>query len=121
MGHFCKLCGCSRANEAFHGNGHRTHICKDCKRMPVEKRNVIEQEDEIVGFLKQSHISSRNIKRLELLKTSPDPQIAELAVVALDVATIYPYKRRRLKNLARQRRDLLLKLEEAGLIYAHHF
>jgi hypothetical protein len=49
--------------------------------MPVEKRNVIEQEDEIVGFLKQSHISSRNIKRLELLKTSPDPQIAELAEI----------------------------------------
>ena len=89
--------------------------------MPVEKRNVIEQKDEIVGFLKQSHISSRNIKRLERLKTSPDPKVAELAVVALDVAKIYPYKRRRLKNLARQRRDLLLKLGAAGLIYAHHF
>jgi hypothetical protein len=121
MGHFCKICGCSQPNEAFDGGGHKNHVCKDCKRMPVEKRNVIEQKDEIAGLLKQSHISSRNIKRLELLKTSPYPTVAELAVVALDVAKNYPNKRRRLKNLAWQRRDLLLKLEAAGLIYAHHF
>lgn len=120
MGHFCKICGRSRPNEAFSGGGHKNHLCKNCKRMPVEKRNAIEQKDEIFGFLKQSHISLKNIKRLELLKTSSDPKVAELAVVAFDVAKLHPYKRRRLANLARQRRDLLEKLEETGLIYAHH-
>ncbi|WP_407270516.1 hypothetical protein [Radiobacillus sp. PE A8.2] len=31
-GHFCKVCGRTRANEKFSGKGHRLHICKDCKR-----------------------------------------------------------------------------------------
>ncbi len=103
------------------GGGHRNHICKDCNRMPIEIRDTIEQKDEIFGFLKQSHISLKNIKWLELLKTSPDPKVTELALVVFDIAKIHPYKRQRLKNLAQQRRDLLLKLEETGLIYAHHF
>ena len=32
MGHYCKVCGRTRANEKFSGKGHRKHICKDCSR-----------------------------------------------------------------------------------------
>lgn len=29
-GHYCRVCGCVRANEKFSGKGHRAHVCKDC-------------------------------------------------------------------------------------------
>jgi hypothetical protein len=37
----------------------------------------------------------------------------------LEVAEIKPYKKRRLKEIARKRQDLLQKLDETGLILAH--
>lgn len=30
MGHYCRICGRTRANEKFSGKGHAKHICKDC-------------------------------------------------------------------------------------------
>ncbi len=89
--------------------------------MPREKREAIEHQDEIFGYLQQSHISERNLRRLRTLASSEDPRTAELADVVLDVARVKPYKKRRLKVLAKERRDLLQKLEETGLIYAHHY
>jgi hypothetical protein len=89
--------------------------------MPKEKREAIEQEDEIFGFMKQSHISGRNVEHLKKLASSGNPRIKELAEIVLEVARVKPYKKRRLKVLARERRDLLQKLKETGLIYAHHY
>jgi len=77
-------------------------------------------EHEIFGYLKQSHISDKNVKRLKQLVDSESDKIAKLANIVLEVADVKPYKRRRLKVLARERRDLLQKLEETGLILAHH-
>ncbi len=120
-GYLCKVCHRYRPNEKFSGKGSRIHLCKDCARRPKEERAVIEQEDEIFGFLEQSHISDKNITRLEKLCKSSDPRISELAGIVLEVAKVKPYKKRRLKVLARERRDLLSKLEETGLIFAHHW
>jgi len=89
--------------------------------MPKEDREAIEQEDEIFGFLRQSHISDKNITRLEKLCKSSNPRISEKAGIVLEVAKVKPYKKRRLKVLARGRRDLLIKLDETGLIFAHHW
>lgn len=89
--------------------------------MPKEERDAMEQEEEIFGFLKQSHISEKNIARLKVLASSANPRIAELADIVLEVAMVKPYKTRRLKVLARERKDLLRKLDETGLILAHHF
>lgn len=89
--------------------------------MPKEKRDAIEQEQEIFGFMTQSHISDKNISRLKALASSPDKHIAELANTVIEVARVKPYKRRRLKVLAKERRDLLQKLKETGLIFAHHW
>lgn len=77
-------------------------------------------EHEIFGYLKQSHISDKNVKRLKQLVDSESDKIAKLANIVLEVADVKPYKRRRLKVLAKERRDLLQKLEETGLILAHH-
>jgi hypothetical protein len=59
MGHYCRICGRTRPNEKFSGKGHRTHICKDCARMPKETRDAVEQKQEI-NYLKQPHISAKN-------------------------------------------------------------
>ncbi len=121
MGHYCRICGSSRPNEAFSGKGHRNHVCKECAKMPKSERERIEQKEEIFGFLQQSHISEKNVVRLKTLVASDDGKIAELATIVLEVAVVKPYKKRRLKVLARKRRDLLQKLEETGLIFAHHY
>lgn len=119
-GHYCRICGNRRPNEAFSGKGHRIHVCKKCARLPKEKREEIEQKDEIFNYLRQSHISEKNVSRLKNLAVSPNEGIAELAEIVLEVAEVRPYKKRRLKELARKRRDLLHKLDKTGLILAHH-
>ena len=119
MGHYCRICGRSRPNEKFSGKGHKIHVCKECARKPKDERDAIEHEYEIFRFLKQSHISKKNISRLQTLSKSNNPKIAELADIVLEVGQITPYKKRRLKILAQKRRDLLQKLDDTGLILAH--
>ena len=111
MGHYCRICGRVRANERFSGRGHRDHVCQDCQRMPREKRQRIEQLDELYGFLDQSNISNRNIERLTTLTQATDLEVRELASLLLEIARVHPRKRRGLKFLARQRRDLLKRMK----------
>ena len=118
-GHYCRICGSIKPNEAFSGKGHRIHVCKKCALLPKEKRQEIECKDEIFNYLRQSHISDKNVSRLKKLAVSPNERIAELAGIVLEVAEIKPYKKRRLKELAKKNRDLLHKLQETGLILAH--
>jgi len=89
--------------------------------MPKAEREAIEQEQEIFGYMSQSHISDKNVDRLKTILLSSNPYIRNLASVSLEVAALKPYKRRRLKFLAQHNRDLLQKLEETGLIIAHHW
>jgi hypothetical protein len=120
MGHYCRICGRIKPNEKFSGKGHRIHICKKCAQRPKEEIEKIEQGQEIYNFLSQSHISKKNITRLNILKESENPKISEYASIVLEVAKVRPYKKRRLKILARENRPLLKKLRDTGLIMAHH-
>ena len=79
--------------------------------MPREQRQRIEQLDELYGFLDQSNISNRNIERLTTLTQATDLEVRELASLLLEIGRIHPRKRRRLKFLARQRRDLLNRMK----------
>jgi hypothetical protein len=72
--------------------------------------------DEILGFLTQSHISSKNMERLKILVESSDQEVASLAGVVLEIGEIRPYKRRRLKVLAKEHKDLFARLEELELL-----
>jgi hypothetical protein len=96
-------------------------VCRECASLPKDDREAVEHEDELFGYMKQSHISDKNMDRLKALTASGNPRIAELAGIVLEVAKVKPYKRQRLKVLARERRDLLEKLDRTGLILAHHW
>lgn len=45
MGHYCRICGRTRANEKFSGKGHKNRICKDCsgKSGTKIKKNSIDE------------------------------------------------------------------------------
>ena len=66
-----------RPNERFSGHGHKIHVCKKCARLPKEKRDAIEQQDAIFGFLRQKHISARNVATLEKWAQSPNEKNGE--------------------------------------------
>ena len=121
MGHYCRICGCVKPNEKFSGKGHRIHICKECAKRPKEEIEKIDQEQEIYNFLSQSHISKKNVVRLNILKDSENTKISEYASIVLEVAKVQPYKKRRLKILSRDNRSLLKKLQDTGLITSHHY
>ncbi|RZB38489.1 MAG: hypothetical protein SRB2_00237 [Desulfobacteraceae bacterium Eth-SRB2] len=120
-GHYCRICGKTRPNEKFSGKGHRNHICKECARKPKTERDEIDQTEEIFSFMNQSHISKKNVERLTVLADSENEKVSELANIVLEMARVKPYKKRRLKMLARERRDLLKKLDETGLVLAHRY
>ena len=71
--------------------------------------------------MNQSHISKKNVERLTVSADSENDKVSEFANIVLEVARVKPYKKRRLKMLARERRDLLEKLDETGLILAHRY
>ena len=119
QGHYCRICGSLRPNEAFSGKGHQTHVCKKCARLPKEEQEEIQYKDEIFKYLRQSHISDKNVSRLRKLAVSSNKRIAELAEIVMEVAEIKSYKKQRLKELAKNRQDILHRLEETGLILAH--
>ncbi|HTF45113.1 MAG TPA: hypothetical protein VK641_14485, partial [Terriglobales bacterium] len=94
-------------------------MCKRCQAKPKAERQAIEDQDDIFGFLQQSHISEKNVIRLGQMAKSDSPEVASLAEIVLEVARIKPYKTRRLKFLAQKHPELLRKLEAAGLVFAH--
>jgi hypothetical protein len=116
LGRFCILCSRIRPNEAFGGKGERARVCRKCRRTPREKRDALLREREILGFLEQSHISPKNLARLRALKRSENTRIADLACLVMEVGAVTPYRRRRIRTLARERRDVLKRMEEVGLI-----
>lgn len=96
-------------------------MCKRCRAIPKDKRQAIEQKDAIFGFLKQSHISEKNVLCLEQMAKSDHLEVATLAAVVLEVARVKPYKTKRLGFLAHHHPELLEKLRTTGLILAHHW
>ncbi|MGH9875983.1 MAG: hypothetical protein ACRD9S_26320 [Pyrinomonadaceae bacterium] len=84
-------------------------------KLPREVRRQIEEVDEIVGFLSQSNISSKNVARLQILAESLDEEVTSLAMTVLELARIHPHKRRRLKVVARMHKDLMVRLQQLGL------
>lgn len=115
MGHYCRFCGRIRANEKFTGKGHKTHVCKDCQKLPKASREKTEVTEELFGYLAQSRISKKNKKRLQELVEHSDPHINQLAGLLLEVAKIAEGKRRRWRRVRETDPDLYFKCKKAGL------
>jgi hypothetical protein len=92
-------------------------LCKNCTRLPKSEIEKVSSLREIEGFLRQSHISDKNRKRLAVLAVSEDDEVSQKARVVDQVAAVYPYKKKRLGKLARTHRELIRQLEQAGLIF----
>ena len=116
MGHFCRICGETKSNEKFSRKGHKTHICKLCAKRPKAEQNEILHKEEIFGFLMQSNISKKNLKRLNELSQSENKEIAKLASLVHEVGRVKPHKRRRLKFLTEKHKELLKQLVASDLI-----
>lgn len=114
VGHYCRICDRERPNEQFSGNGHKIHVCKRCSVKPKCERQAIEDTNEILGFLQQSHISQRNVTRLGKMTKSDNVEVASLAAVVLSIAKVTPYRRRRFRLLAKVHPDLLRVLKDSG-------
>ncbi len=124
FGHYCRICGKRKPNEKFSGKGHKTHVCKKCASLPIEERNRREFLEEIYGYWQQSNISKKNIERLKILQESTIIDVAELSNAVLEVAKLYPFKKKRIRKIAKENKELIPKLEHVGLIinwnYNHH-
>jgi len=120
MGHYCRICEHIKSNESFSGKGHKNYICKKCSSLDKNTIGEIDETNEIFKFLEQSNISKKNISRLGDLTCSENDNISYLSSIVLNVALVKPHKKRRIKFLAQNNRELLNKLEETGLIFAHH-
>jgi hypothetical protein len=116
MGHYCRICGCYRPNESFSGKGHRIHICRKCSKLPREVRFRIETLDEIWGFLDQSNISAKNIRRLELLVQQDDPEVRKTAAVVLAIGKAHPGRRKRYRKIRSGHPELWQKMLEIGMV-----
>jgi hypothetical protein len=112
-GHWCRICGRRRPNEAFSGRGHRDCICRDCQKLPKSERERVDVTRELFGYVEQSRISEKNLRRLAELAGHEDPEIREHAAALLDIARVYPGKRKRWARLARSHPALFRRYREA--------
>lgn len=116
MGHYCRICGSSRPNEAFSGKGRKTHVCKKCAQLPKAERDAISNLDDIYDFMDQSHISEKNVAFLKKCMDSTDAKLTSYASLVLKVAQVKPYKKHRVSFLMKNHPELLMKLIKSDLI-----
>ena len=114
MGRTCQICGRSRPNEQFGGKGQRARTCSQCRQRPIEERRRILTTEEVHGFLNQSRISAKNIKRLEELVAIDEAEFQSLSSLVLQIATVRPGKRGRWKAIQQQHGDLFKQIVDCG-------
>lgn len=77
MSHYCKICGCYKSNESFSGGGHAQHICKKCRKLPVEVREERITLNRIFDL--PFRLSKGNRQWLEKMKDDPREAVQEAA------------------------------------------
>ncbi len=114
-GRYCQLCCQARPNEHFGGRGQRAIVCKSCRQRPREELRAELLASEILGFLDQSNISSKNLRRLEKLESEAGEEVAALASLVKRIAKVHPRRRKRWKVLKQQHPELFQEAVQAGL------
>lgn len=116
MGRYCHVCGRHRPHEQFGGRGQRAIICSKCRRLPREERMRVLWLNEIFGFLEQSNISKKNLRRLQQLEAEEIAEVASLASLVRRIACVHPRKRKRWKRLRQEHRELFREAVDAGIV-----
>ena len=116
MGRVCQICLRERPHEQFGGKGERARVCKRCRQLPRVERRRIMATDEVLGFLRQSNISKKNIKRLEALATIEEPTFQTLRMLVLDIAHTHPHRRKRWGRLRVSHPNIVDRAVAGGLL-----
>ena len=72
--------------------------------------------DEIRGFLEQSNISAKNLKRLALLAQSDDDEVREMASLVFDIGKAHPGRRKRYRTIKTKKPELWQRMLRKGLV-----
>lgn len=87
QGHYCRICGARKANEAFSGKGHAKHICKECDALPQEKKNEMQLINRIGRAGEKYPKSRQDWEVLEKYAGSTKyPQAKEFALFFLEMS-----------------------------------
>lgn len=84
MGHFCHVCGRSRPNEKFSGQGHKKHVCKDCLKKPVGLQSESSALNRIYDLYHFSNLSKNNRQMLKSYLDDESEHVRTAAQAALD-------------------------------------
>ena len=83
MSHYCKICGCYLPNEKFSGKGHTQHICKDCAKLPTEKKAEMQTINRLMNL--PLRLSKENRKWLEKMRKDEREDVRSAAQWAWDI------------------------------------
>ena len=83
QGHYCKICGETKANEKFSGKGHAAHICKECASLSIERRNELQRINRVERISEKFRLTKEEWELLE--KYSKNKKYPELQEYAADV------------------------------------
>ena len=83
IGHYCRICGLYRANEHFSGKGHAAHICKQCAKLPTEKRKELQTLTRIENL--PFHLSRDKRAWLEKMRMDKSEIIRAAAEMAYEM------------------------------------
>ena len=86
QGHYCRICGERKPNEAFSGKGHAKHICKLCDVLPQERKNELQIINRI-GHVGEKYPKSRQDWELleKYAKNNKYPEAKDFALFFLDM------------------------------------
>lgn len=79
-GHYCKICGCHKANEKFTGKGHANHICKECQQLSAAQQSEQQKLNRLERIAMRLYPSKDELNQLErYAKKDSSPEVREFA------------------------------------------
>ena len=85
-GHYCRICGEYKANEAFSGKGHSRHICKQCQSLPEDVKADMVRCNEVERAAFKYPMSRQDWELLErYAKKYKDKESGQFAQDMLDM------------------------------------
>ena len=82
QGHYCKICGRRKSNEKFSGSGYTAHICRDCAKLPKEKRDEMQIITRIYSL--PFWLKKEQRTWLEKKRSDPRAEVREAAEAAYE-------------------------------------